>query len=269
MAKLKMISVWTLAVAVLGYLGICGYLYFQQERFIFHPTKLESNYRHTFAGRFDETMLDVDGAQINVARFFANEPKGVLLYVHGNGDIILFLEGIAAYFIGLGFDVVIPDYRGYGKSTGRITNEAELHSDMEAVYQYVLSEYSKNDVTIYAQSLGTGIAIPLAANHSPKQLILESPYFSMADLVRTHLPFVPSFLLKYQLRSDLLITQVKCPVYVIHGSQDMVIPFEQGERLYKLVKNNGEFLHLPDAGHGPLLGDERLRAFLEQTLAGE
>jgi len=91
----------------------------------------------------------------------------------------------------------------------------------------------------------------------------------MADLVRTHLPFVPSFLLKYQLRSDLLIIQVKCPVYVIHGSQYMVIPFEQGERLYKLVKNNGEFLHLPDAGHGPLLGDERLRAFLEQTLAGE
>ena len=274
MAKLKMIVVWIVALALLGYVGVCGYLYLQQERFLFHPTKLDPNYQYTFAGPFDEITLAVDGAQINVVRFLANDPtgvgpKGVILYLHGNGDIIPFLEGIAAYFVGLGYDVVIPDYRGYGKSTGQITNEADLHADMEVVYQNVLSEYPEDDVSIYGQSLGTGLSVSLAANHSPKRLILESPYFSMVDLIQTHMPFVPEFLLKYQLRSDLLITQIDCPVHVIHGDQDIVIPFEQGERLYALVENGGEFLHVPGGGHSSLFGDERLRTFLAQLFEAD
>jgi len=228
MSRLKTLLTWILGLALFGYVGICGYLYWQQELFIFHPTKLEPDYQYAFAGRFEETNLDVNGATINVVHFFADDPKGVILYLHGNGEIIPFTEGIASYFVSIGFDVAIPDYRGYGKSIGEITNEADLHADMEAVYQYVLSQYSEEDITVYGQSLGTGLSVSLAAKYSPKQLILESPYFSMVNLVQTHLPLVPG--------------------------------------LYALIEGEKEFLYLPDAEHGPLMGDERLRTFLESTL---
>ena len=261
------IFLWsTLALLAVAYLGLCGYLYWQQERFLFYPTRLDAAYEYPFSGRFDEENLAVEGANLNLVRFQADEPRGVVLYLHGNGDIISFLEPIAAYFVGLGYDVVIPDYRGYGKSTGNIDSEADLHADMAAVYQRLLAEYSEAEITLYGQSIGTGLAVRLAATQSPRRLILESPYLSMVSLVRSHVPLVPGFLLKYQLRSDEWIGQVDSPVYVIHGAQDRLIPIEQGERLYGLVQSEKDFLRLPDAGHSLLLGDERVRAFLEEIL---
>lgn len=264
--KLRMI-IGTIA-AVLGvlYLLLCGFLYLNQERFLFHPTSLPSDYAYTFSHRFEEIDLPVDGATINVVRFLADDPKGVILYVHGNGDLIAFLEPIAAVFVELGYDVVIPDYRGYGKSTGQITNEADLHADMEVVYQYVLGLYNEDTVTIYGQSIGTGLSVVLATEHSPKQLFLESPYFSMVDLVQGHVPIVPSFLLRYQLRSDRLIGQVRSPVYVLHGGTDTLIPPDHGERLYDLVQTEKEFFLVPDLGHSLLIGDARVQAFLARVL---
>lgn len=254
------------AVLAVLYLLLCGYLYLNQEQFLFHPTKLPADYAYSFAHRFEEVDLPVDGATINVVRFLADDPQGVVLYVHGNGDVIARLEPIAAVFIALGYDVVIPDYRGYGKSTGEITNEADLHADMEEVYQYVLGLYSETDVTIYGQSIGTGLSVALAEAHSPKQLFLESPYFSMVDLVRTHVPIVPGSLVKYPLRSDLLIGQVQSPVYVIHGGADTLIPPDQGQRLYELVQSEKEFFFVPDVGHSLLIGDVRMQEFLARVL---
>lgn len=253
-----------ISIVLIGYVGICTFLYLNQEAFIFHPTRLDPNYTHTFDGPFEETNLAVPGARINVVHFLTDNPKGVVLYVHGNGDIIPSLKGIASYFLSLEYNVIIPDYRGYGKSTGQITNEAELQADMEVVYQYVLDLYDEGSITIYGQSLGTGLSTFLAASHSPKQLILESPYFSMVSLIRTHLPFIPGFICKYPLHSDQVIGQVEAPIYVIHGGRDRLIPFDHGERLYALIESEKQFLHLPDAGHGPLLGDVRLRRFLEE-----
>lgn len=261
-----MIITGTVSVIAVLYLLLCGYLYLNQEQFLFHPTKLPTEYAYPFSHRFEEVDLPVDGATINVVRFLADEPKGVVLYVHGNGDLIAFLEPIAARFVALGYDVVIPDYRGYGKSTGEITNEADLHADMEVVYQYVLGLYDESDVTIYGQSIGTGMSVALAAKHSPKQLFLESPYFSIVDLVRSHLPIVPGFLVKYQLRSDRLIDQVESPVYVIYGGADTLIPPQQSERLYALIGSEKELFVVPDVGHSLLIGDGRVQEFLARIL---
>lgn len=260
------IILWTVGFLLIGYVVLCGFLYWQQEQFFFYPTRLGPEYVYTFTTPFEETDIPVDGATINVVRFRAENPKGVLLYLHGNGDVVTRLEPIAGYFVSLGYDVVIPDYRSYGKSSGVIKNEAELHADMAAVYKHLIRTDPEGSVTIYAQSLGTGLAVQLAAANEPKRLILESPYFSLVNLVRSHMPFVPGFLVKYQLRSDQYVNRINAPIYVIHGDQDTVIPFEQGERLYSLIEGEKEFLHMPGAGHGPLLGDERLRAFLERIL---
>ena len=260
-----------IVLLVLGYAAVCTLLYFQQEALLFHPTKLGPEYRYGFGGDFVEIDIQADGAVINAVHFKvdraqAAEPKGVILYLHGNGDIIPRLGGIATYYIGLGYDVLMPDYRGYGKSTGTITNEADLHADMALVYAYLLREYEEDQIVVYGQSIGTGLATRLAAEHSPRLLILESPYYSMVSLVQARFPFIPGFLVKYQLRSDRRINDVTCPVYVIHGTEDRVIPIDQGTQLYDLFQGKKELLLLPGAGHGPLLGDERLRTFLERVL---
>ncbi|MEM7530671.1 MAG: alpha/beta hydrolase, partial [Chloroflexota bacterium] len=97
-------KIFVVSIAILiivGYIGICTYLYLNQENLIFYPTKLDPEYKYTFIHPFEESNLEVEGATINVVRFFSENPNGVVLYVHGNGDIIPSVEPIATYFLSL------------------------------------------------------------------------------------------------------------------------------------------------------------------------
>jgi len=257
---------WLLGIALVGYVALCVLLYWQQEKLLFFPTKLASDYRYSFDQPFTEIALPVEGAVINLVHFTRPAPKGVLLYLHGNGDIIARLAGVANYFLELGYDVVIPDYRGYGKSSGSITNEQELHADMAAVYRYVQTHYPEQQITLYGQSMGSGFAAYLAAHYRPARLILESPYYSMRDMVAIRLPWLPRFLLKYQLRTDLWIGEIVCPIYLIHGTSDPVIPYAASERLYSLIRGEKALLPVAGGGHNLLLGNSTVRAFLEKIL---
>ncbi len=257
---------WLVGSVMVGYLAICGLIYWQQEKLLFFPTQLPNDYRYSFDQPFTELTLPVEGAVINVVHFTHPAPQGVLLYLHGNGDTIARLEGVAAYFLELGYDVVIPDYRGYGKSSGSITNEQDLHADMAAVYRYVQARYPDSQITLYGQSMGSGFAVKLAAQYQPARLILESPYYSMHDMAAIRFPWLPRFLLRYPLRTDLWIAQIDCPVYLIHGTLDPVIPYHASERLYALISGEKELLTVADGGHNLLLGNAAVRAFLEKIL---
>ena len=90
--------------------------------------------------------------------------------------------------------------------------------------------------TLYGQSMGSGFAAKLAAQHRPARLILQSPYFSMRDMAALHFFWLPRFILKYQLRTDLWLNEIDCPVYLIHGTVDPVIPYNASERLYPLIR---------------------------------
>ena len=104
----------------------------------------------------------------------------------------------------------MPDYRGYGKSTGTITNEDDLHADMAAAYETLLQRYRSDQITLYGHSIGSGMAVRLAMVYQPARLILESPYYSLSDLIASKVTWAPtSLLLKYQLRSDQWIDQVQ------------------------------------------------------------
>lgn len=158
---------WFVATLLFTYAALCLLIYTQQEHLLFYPTKLSADFRYTFTAPFTEVMLPVQGAALNVVRFTRPQAKGVILYLHGNGDLIAQMEGVATFFLGLGYDVVIPDYRGYGKSTSAITNEQELHADLAAVYHYVQEQYPESHITLYGQSLGSGLAAKLAVDHQP------------------------------------------------------------------------------------------------------
>ena len=251
-----MILVKILLVAILGFLVSCGLFYFRQENMIFYPEILPPDFQYKFPTQFDEVNLNVEGAVINALHFKADAPKGVIIYFHGNAGNLRGWGEVALDFTRLNYDVFIPDYRGYGKSTGKIRDEAMLHRDAAAAYGYLKAWYREDRIVIYGRSIGTGIAVYLATENSPRMVILESPMFNMGDLAKYHYPFMPkvlvSLILKYPMRTDLWIADIPCPVYLFHGTEDDIVPYNSSERLLKLTRGESRLITIPGGGHNNL-----------------
>ena len=249
-----------------GYFSACLYLYFNQERFIFFPTVLPRDFVYPFTHPYSEVFLPVDGAVLALVHFTQPNPKGVVLYLHGNAENLASAEAVAERFIQRGYAVVLLDYRGYGKSTGSITNEATLHQDAQAVYAYVQQHYREDQIVVYGQSLGTGLAVRLAATTAPRMLILESPYLSMQDLVAQKQPYIPLLLLKYPLRSDEWLGKVRCPLYLFHGTDDWLIPHNSSERLQHYSTVPTQLISIAGGGHSNLVNFAPYQASLDRML---
>jgi len=150
-------------------------LYFIQEKMIFLPTKLPQDYRYSFRHDFEEINLKTDdGFVLNSIHFKQLKPKGLILYFHGNAGDLSRWGNITSFFADKNYDVLVMDYRTYGKSTGKLSEDA-LHNDAQLFYEYALERYDESDIILYGRSLGTGIATKLAANNNPDRLILETP----------------------------------------------------------------------------------------------
>jgi uncharacterized protein len=254
------------SVAITGYILICAALYTQQERLIFYPEVLAPDFTFTFPGRFEAIALPSDGAVISALYFKADHPKGVVLYFHGNAGSLRSWGAVAATFVQRGYDVLMPDYRGYGKSSGHIASEQMLHDDAAVAYRYLLGRYPEEQIVIYGRSIGSGIATYLAKSHRPRMLILETPYFSLKEIVRQHYPFVPGALLKYPLRTDLWIGDVGCPVYLFHGTSDDLIPHGASQRLAALVRTEHQLITIVGGGHNDLSNFEQYGQELDRIL---
>lgn len=241
-----------LAVVASIYLLVCACLYFFQERLLFYPEVTATDFEYVFPHRYDEVSLPVDGATIHALHFRVDNPRGVVLYLHGNAGSLRSWGTLASEFLGHGYDILIPDYRGYGKSTGRITSERVLLQDASRAYEYLERQYPENQIVVYGRSLGTGVGAYLAATNSPRMLILESPYYSLRDLAKREFPLVPGILLRYPLRTDLWIPNVTCPVYLFHGTRDDLVPYESSERLLPLINSERELFTIEGGGHNNL-----------------
>ena len=265
-----MVVVKLLLVVILGFVAGCGAFYFRQESMIFYPETLPADFQYSFPARFDEVTLSSDGVAINALHFKTENPKGVVVYFHGNAGNLSSWGEVALDFTRLNYDVFIPDYRGYGKSTGKIQSEAMLHRDAAVAYDYLRKRYNENQIIVYGRSIGTGIAVHLARETRPRMVILESPMFNMRDLAKYHYPLIPSALiasiLKYQLRTDLWIADVRCPVYLFHGTIDDIVPYSSSERLIKLTKTESRLITIPGGGHNNLSEFALYREELEQIL---
>jgi len=261
----KMITIIAI-VAIGGYVLICAALYTQQERLIFYPEVLAPDFTFTFPGRFEEIALPCDGAVIFALYFKIDHPKGVVLYFHGNAGSLRSWGAVAHTFVERGYDVLMPDYRTYGKSSGHIASEQMLHDDAAVAYQYLLPHYPEDQIVVYGRSIGSGIATYLAKSHRPRMLILETPYFSLKEIVRQHYPFVPGGLLKYPLRTDLWIGDVACPVYLFHGTSDDLIPHDASERLAALVRTEHQLITIVGGGHNDLGNFEQYGQQLDRIL---
>lgn len=247
-----------------------GFMYFKQENMIFAPEALPPDFKFAFQERFEELNWPVDGARINALHFRAAKPKGIVLYFHGNAGSLKSWGDVATDFTRRGYDIVLPDYRGFGKSTGQIKNEKMLLQDAATAYDYVKKTFPENQIILYGRSIGTSIAVHLARTNRPRMVILESPYLSLLDLAARYYPLAPrpllSLLVRYPMRTDLWIADVVCPVYLFHGERDNVIPFNEGERLSKLIRSEHQLIAVPEGGHNNLGDFRQYRDALDRIL---
>lgn len=243
---------WVLFAIPASYVLACSALYFSQDSLVFRPEPLAADFRFEFPQTFSEINLPVDGATLNALHFSTSNPKGVVLFFHGNAGSLRRWGEVAESFTTRGYDLFIFDYRGYGKSTGKIASEKQLLDDAAQVFRYVSQRYAAQSIVLYGRSLGTGLAAQIALRHPAKMLILETPYVSLKDLTAQFYPLVPGFLIKYPLRTDLALPQIGIPVYLFHGTADEVIPYESSQRILSLIRSPKELVTIPGGAHDGL-----------------
>jgi len=240
------------ALVALGYAGALALLYLTQERIILPASTLAADYRFQFDQPFEEVWIPVQGASLHALHFKQPNPRGVVFFLHGNaGNLVSWTTGLD-FYRRVNYDLFIVDYRGYGKSTGHIKNEAQLYADARAAYDAMAPLYRDKPIVIYGRSLGTALAASLARDVQPRLLVLVSPFSSLAASAAQAYPWAPEWVLKYPLRTDAIIGDVKSPILLIHGSEDKLIPLSHSERLKALARSPVELLVVPGAGHSDI-----------------
>lgn len=253
-------------IACVIYVLLCTAVYFLQENLLFFPRHLANDYAYNFDAAFSEVNIpSSSGNVLNGLHFKTDSAKGIVIYFHGNAGNLATWGSVWENFIPEKYDLLIFDYAGYGKSTGEMSEE-NLFKDAQSVYDFCKKNYSEDKIILYGSSIGTGIAAHVASENHPEQLILEAPYFSMVDLSSNLYPFLPSFILRYPLRTDLYLPKVKCPVTIFHGTEDEVIYSGSSEKLRPLLKKGDEIYFIPGGHHNDLKHFQEYKALLSQRL---
>ena len=226
-----------ITLIVLGiYFGISLLLYFLQDYLMFKPEKLPKDFEFYYENQeIEEYNVETrDGAIINGLRFKAKNPKGVVFYLKGNSQSIKGWGKFAVDFTRHGYDVLMVDYRGFGKSTGRRTQKA-IKRDLQMIYNKVKEITPEKYIILYGRSLGSGFASKLASMNNPRMLILDAPYYSLSKVAKKYIPFMPlSLLLKFPMPTYKWLKYVKCPIHIIHGTDDKLIPYKTSIKLSKI-----------------------------------
>ncbi len=253
-------------ILLIVYIILCGGVYVFQEKLLFFPQQLSNDFQFKFEHALEEINIESpSGNRLNGLFFRADSAKGIVVYFHGNGGSLDSWGSVSDDFLPLHYSLLITDYAGYGKSKGEIS-ERNLFTDAHAVYDYVKSKYPEDEIIIYGRSIGTGIAAHLAMESRPRELILEAPYYSMKDLSSHIYPFLPSFILRYPLRTDQFLPRITCPVTIFHGTDDEVIYAESSSKLKTLLKPGDQLYFINGGHHNDLKFFDEYRNLLSKTL---
>ena len=211
-----------------------------QEKVVFLPVILPHDHTYDFENDFEEYLWDTpfDG-KINALHFRIKNPKGVIAYFHGNADNLHRWGKIAVEFTKFGYDVLVMDYRGYGKSSGP-RNEEYLYSDAQYFYDFAKENYGENKIIVYGRSLGGAFATKITGENQPKMVILEATFYNLQDIVNRWLPGKVtdkvSPKMTYHFLSNQNILKVKVPLYHFHGTKDSVVPLKSGKKLFEVFE---------------------------------
>lgn len=242
-----------LLVALVCYLGLVAIMYLAQRALMYFPYTVRMTPQDADFSQGSEVELKAaDGVRILAWTVPPKPGKPVVLYFHGNGGSVAHRVARFRRLVDDGTGLVALSYRGYGGSDGSPTEEG-LIADGRAAYDFARSKYPDAKVVLWGESLGTGVAVAIAAEKDVAAVILEAPFTSAADVAYSAYPFLPvSLLMKDQFRSDARIGGVKAPVLIMHGERDRVVPFRLGERLFAMANEPKQFVPFPDGGHEDL-----------------
>lgn len=242
-----------------GYILLLTIVYFLQDRLIFKPERLPQEFLYKYDVPFKELFFDISpGVRINGLHFFRPHPAGLILYLHGNTRSIKGWAKYARDFYRYNYDVVLVDYRGFGKSTGR-RSENDMLGDIQHVYDQLMAQCRAQGITsqcpiiLYGRSIGSGFAAKIASDNNPRYLILDSPYYNFRKVVARFIPILPTrWVLRYHLRTDLWLPRVRCHTYILHGTRDWLIPIRHSERLRMLNPTRITLIRIHGGGHNDL-----------------
>jgi fermentation-respiration switch protein FrsA (DUF1100 family) len=245
---------WLLIVASVGYLGGLIVLFFAQRSMVFPipQTARTSPAAAGFPEAEEHILTTADNEKVIVWHVPARPGHPVVLYFHGNGDFLAGFFGRFRQIIADGTGVVALSYRGYAGSSGQ-PSEWGLLQDAAAAYAFTTARYSAEKIVAWGFSLGTGVAVTLAAEQPVGKLILEAPYTSLADVAASLFPIFPvRLVMKDQFRSDERIARVSAPLLIMHGARDATIPIMFGERLFARAHEPKQFVRFPEGDHNNL-----------------
>ena len=259
----------TFIIVLVVYLAISVALYYLQDYMLFKPEKLSKDFEFNYENQeFKEYNLETrDGAVINGIRFFPKgESKGVVLYLKGNSKSIKGWGKFAVDFTRHGYNVLMVDYRGFGKSTGRRSQKA-IKRDLQEVYNKIKELTTEDRIILYGRSLGSGFAAKLTSMNNPRMLILDAPYYSLTKVTARYAPFMPlSVLLKYPLPTYKWLKYVQCPIHIIHGTNDKLIPFKTSIKLSKVNPKLTKLHSVIGGGHKNLNNFESYHKMIHDIL---
>lgn len=238
------------------YLVAMASLYFIQDDVLFLPDRLPDSYRFS-QGMEVEIEVDQDVA-LNCLHVKGPSPKGVVLYLHGNRGSNRRCLRQAENLMNEGFDLFMPDYRGYGKSDGVMESQRQVFADIQKVYDHLVQSYDESDIHVVGYSLGSAMASFLAAENEPQSVTLVAPFYSIVDMKNKRIPIVPNFLLKYPFCNNKNLAKTKCPIYIFHGTEDELIPYDSAERLAQIRPNETQLVALEGTGHRGAIFNRRL-----------
>ncbi|HYA19245.1 MAG TPA: alpha/beta hydrolase [Burkholderiales bacterium] len=269
-----MISNILITVAA-AYIALCLLLFFFQSRFIYFPEIGREEVATPREAGMDYQPVTISSSGERLDGWFVPAPhaRGVVLYLHGNGGSISLRLDFLRMFRELGLSIFIFDYRGFGKSSGKPTEEG-TYQDAEAAWKYLVEtrHVAPASIVFYGESLGGAVAAWLAARVTPGALIISSTFTSVPDLAAKYYYMFPVRLLaRYQYNTAEYLHSVACPVLIVHSREDEIVPFEHGQRLYAAAHDPKQFLEIHgDHNSGLLLSRDLwmkgVRAFLDRYL---
>jgi fermentation-respiration switch protein FrsA (DUF1100 family) len=245
---------WLVVVVSVGYLGGVVALFLMQRAVLFPipQTVRTAPDAAGFPEAEEHILTTADGERVILWHVPAKPGHQVVMYFPGNGDFLAGLVGRFRAITSDGTGLAALSYRGYAGSSGG-PSERGLLLDAAAAYAFAVARYSADRIVVWGFSLGSGVAVALAADHPVGKLILEAPFTSTVDIAARAFPIVPvRWLLRDQFHSDKRIARVTAPLLIMHGERDSTILIGFGERLFALAHEPKQFVRFPEGGHNDL-----------------
>ena len=239
---------WIFILVAAGYLALTALMFFAQRALMYFPEKVRTAPAAAgFAEAQEVSLTAADGERVLAWYVPPRHDHPVVLYFHGNGGSLRLRVDRFQKIVAAGFGLVALSYRGYGGSTGT-PSEAGLIADARAAYEFAAARHGR--IAVWGESLGTGVAVALAAEKPVTHVILDAPYSSTVDVAADLYWFLPvRWLMRDQFRSDERIRQVTAPVLILHGEADDIIPIRYSEKLFALIPGEKRLLRFPEGYH--------------------